>query len=47
MSAHPTLGQILKELRRHRGWTLREMSERSGIPVSTLSKVEHDRLTLT
>jgi transcriptional regulator with XRE-family HTH domain len=23
------------------------MSERSGIPVSTLSKVEHDRLTLT
>jgi transcriptional regulator with XRE-family HTH domain len=23
------------------------MSERTGIPVSTLSKVEHDRLTLT
>ena len=33
--------------RSHRGWTLKEMSERSGIPVSTLSKVEHDRLTLT
>lgn len=47
MSARPTLGQILKELRRHRNWTLREMSERSGIPVSTLSKVENDRLTLT
>jgi transcriptional regulator with XRE-family HTH domain len=47
MSAHPTLGRILKDLRSHRGWTLREMSERSGIPVSTLSKVEHDRLTLT
>jgi transcriptional regulator with XRE-family HTH domain len=28
-------------------WTLKEMSERSRIPVSTLSKVEHDRLTLT
>ena len=47
MSDHPTLGRILKELRNHRGWTLKEMSERSGIPISTLSKVEHDRLTLT
>lgn len=47
MSSHPTLGRILRELRAHRGWTLKEMSERSGIPVSTLSKVEHDRLTLT
>ena len=47
MSSHPTLGSILRELRAHRGWTLKEMSERSGIPVSTLSKVEHDRLTLT
>jgi transcriptional regulator with XRE-family HTH domain len=47
MSGRPTLGRILKGLRSHRGWTLKEMSERSGIPVSTLSKVEHDRLTLT
>ena len=47
MTAHPTLGRILKDLRSHRGWTLKEMSEKSGIPVSTLSKVEHDRLTLT
>ncbi len=47
MSERPTLGRILKELRAHRNWTLREMSERSGIPVSTLSKVENDRLTLT
>jgi transcriptional regulator with XRE-family HTH domain len=47
MNAHPTLGRILRDLRNHRGWTLKEMSERSGIPVSTLSKVEHDRLTLT
>src|SRR3546814_17926750 len=28
-------------------WTLKEMSWRCGIPLSTLSKVEHDRLTLT
>ena len=47
MSEHPTLGRILKELRNHRGWTLKEMSDHTGIPVSTLSKVEHDRLTLT
>ena len=47
MSARPTLGNILKALRNHRNWTLREMSEHSGIPVSTLSKVENDRLTLT
>src|SRR5690349_24286269 len=47
MSVRPTLGHILKELRGHRNWTLREMSERSGIPVSTVAKVENDRLTLT
>ena len=45
--AHPTLGTLLKGLRARNGWTLKEMSDRSGIPVSTLSKVEHDRLTLT
>lgn len=28
-------------------WTLKQMSERTGIPLSTLAKVEHDRLTLT
>jgi transcriptional regulator with XRE-family HTH domain len=43
----PTLGTLLKALRSNNGWTLKEMSVRSGIPVSTLSKVEHDRLTLT
>lgn len=43
----PTLGALLRGLRTRNDWTLKEMSERSGIPVSTLSKVEHDRLTLT
>ena len=43
----PTLGRLMKGLRARHGWTLKEMSERSGIPMSTLSKVEHDRLTLT
>ena len=37
----------MRDLRARNGWTLKEMSERTGIPVSTLSKVEHDRLTLT
>jgi transcriptional regulator with XRE-family HTH domain len=44
---HPTLGSLLRSLRLRNRWTLKEMSERSSIPVSTLSKVEHDRLTLT
>jgi transcriptional regulator with XRE-family HTH domain len=48
MKSHqPTLGKLIRNLRSTNGWTLKEMSERSGIPVSTLSKVEHDRLTLT
>jgi transcriptional regulator with XRE-family HTH domain len=42
-----TLGSLLRSLRARNGWTLKEMSQRTAIPVSTLSKVEHDRLTLT
>lgn len=46
-SQHPTIGGLLRSLRARNGWTLKQMSEHSGIPLSTLSKVEHDRLTLT
>jgi transcriptional regulator with XRE-family HTH domain len=46
-TSHPTLGSLLRGLRKRNGWTLAEMSQRTDIPVSTLSKVEHDRLTLT
>jgi transcriptional regulator with XRE-family HTH domain len=42
-----TLGNLLRSLRLRNNWTLKEMSERTDIPVSTLSKIEHDRLTLT
>jgi transcriptional regulator with XRE-family HTH domain len=42
-----TLGSLLRSLRLRNRWTLKEMSQRTDIPVSTLSKVEHDRLTLT
>lgn len=37
----------MRALRARYGLTLKEMAERTGIPFSTLSKVEHDRLTLT
>src|SRR3546814_7017952 len=43
----PTLGAVMRGIRSRSGWTLKEMSAKSGIPVSTLSKVEHDRLTLS
>lgn len=46
-SSRPTLGTLLRALRARNGWTLKEMSERTRLPLSTLSKVEHDRLTLT
>lgn len=46
-SNQPTLGTLLRGLRSRNRWTLKQMSDRSGIPISTLSKVEHDRLTLT
>lgn len=44
---HPTIGGLLRALRARNDWTLKEMSQRCGIPLSTLSKVENDRLTLT
>jgi transcriptional regulator with XRE-family HTH domain len=46
-SRRPTLGSLLRGLRLRNRWTLKEMSERTGIPLSTIAKVEHDRLTLT
>jgi len=46
-SSPPTLGAVMRGIRSRGGWTLKEMSAKSGIPVSTLSKVEHDRLTLS
>lgn len=47
LSNAPTLGALMRGVRNRERWTLKQMSEKSGIPVSTLSKVEHDRLTLT
>ena len=44
---HQTIGSLLRALRNRNSWTLKEMSQRCGIPLSTLSKVEHVRLSLT
>lgn len=45
VTAHP--GSALKALRNQRGWTLAEVSKRTGLPVSTLSKIENERISLT
>src|SRR5579875_3721601 len=45
VTAHP--GAALRALRNQRGWTLAEVSRRTGLPVSTLSKIENERISLT
>lgn len=40
-------GAVVREERLRRGWTLAEASERIGLPISTLSKVENDKISLT
>jgi transcriptional regulator with XRE-family HTH domain len=40
-------GRVLKALRRKHGWTLAEVSRRTGLPTSTLSKIENDKMSLT
>lgn len=34
-------------MRRERGWTLAQLSARTGLAISTLSKVEHNQISLT
>jgi transcriptional regulator with XRE-family HTH domain len=46
-NGRPALGPVLRDIRHRHGWTLRETSARVGISVSTLSKIENNRLTLT
>jgi transcriptional regulator with XRE-family HTH domain len=42
-----SLGSLISALRERNRWTLRQMSEKVGIPLSTLAKVEADKLSLT
>lgn len=46
MKERPSLGQLVKGVRQRFGYTLKEMAEHTGIPFSTLAKVETDRLNL-
>jgi transcriptional regulator with XRE-family HTH domain len=42
-----TLGGLIRHLRQRKGLTLRQLSEKVGIPLSTLGKVEADKGSLT
>ena len=47
MNTQAKPGSVLKSLRLANGWTLSEVSRRTGLPVSTLSKVENDKMSLS
>ena len=47
MNSKAKPGAVLKSLRLANGWTLAEVSRRTGLPVSTLSKVENDKMSLS
>ncbi len=40
-------GAALRNFRNERGWTLAQLSEKTGLPLSTLSKIETDKTELT
>ena len=46
-SKRSQLGAALRSLRKQKGWTLAEVSRRTGFSIPTLSKVENDRLSLS
>ncbi len=43
----PNPGLALRALRRQRGWTLAEIGARTGLPISTLSKIENGKMSLS
>ena len=47
MSEKVNLGKTLKDLRIKNNWTLKDVSEKTAISVSTLSKVERNQISLT
>jgi transcriptional regulator with XRE-family HTH domain len=40
-------GAALKQLRRQNEWTLMDVSHRTGVPASTLSRIENDQISPT
>ncbi|WP_130617935.1 helix-turn-helix domain-containing protein [Dyella amyloliquefaciens] len=47
LHAKPEPGSALRNLRKHKQLTLAEVSERTGLPVSTLSKIENGKMSLS
>lgn len=47
MTTEANLGQALSTLRRRNNWTLHQVSQKTGLSISTLSRVERDQLSLT
>ncbi len=47
MAKHPKLGANLKALRQRHGWKLSDVSSKTGVAISTLSKVENDQMSLS
>lgn len=46
-TAEPGLGETLKALRHRNKWSLAQVSEQTGLAVSTLSRIENNQLSLT
>ncbi len=42
-----SMGDKIRLFRKRRGWTLKELSEKSGLAISTISKAERNQLSLT
>jgi transcriptional regulator with XRE-family HTH domain len=47
MAQRKSLGNVLRRIRFERDWTLAQMSSATGIPLSTLAKIERDQASLT
>lgn len=41
------LGARVRNIRRSRGWTLKDLAQRTGLAVSTISKMERGEISLT
>jgi transcriptional regulator with XRE-family HTH domain len=40
-------GAAIRALRTQKGWTLAQVAARTGLPISTISKLENDKMSLT
>jgi transcriptional regulator with XRE-family HTH domain len=45
--ARPSIGTLLRERRAHHGWTLSDVSRRTGVSKSALSKIENNLMSPT